>query len=94
LRFRNVAVDRRDTITDAYIEFTVDEYGGEGDLTLLVWGELAGSARKWGRWAMPSYRIPTETEMVVTLKDTEWRNTGEKVRLYGVKGIIQVGNDA
>jgi len=87
MRWQNVTIPQGATITNAYIEFTVDETDSE-TTNLTFWGEDADNP---GAFQSTSYNISnrTKTSASVNWNVPSWSSTGVTHQSPDIKTVIQ-----
>jgi hypothetical protein len=87
IRFSNVNVPRGAGVSNAYIEFTVDETkGGTEHVSLIIEGELSPDAAVFSSAATVTGR-PTTTEKVVWVP-SNWTNVGDVHETVNIAPVI------
>ncbi|MHC4727840.1 MAG: hypothetical protein ACYS17_11500, partial [Planctomycetota bacterium] len=87
IRFLNVNVPKGAGVSNAYIEFTVDEdKGGTEPVSLIIEGELSPDAAGFSSTAIVTSR-PTTTEKVVWVPEN-WINVGDVHETVNIAPVI------
>ena len=87
IRFLNVNVPKGAGVSNAYIEFTVDETkGGTEPVSLIIEGELSPDAADFSTTAIVTNR-PTTTEKVVWVP-SNWINVGDVHETVNIAPVI------
>jgi len=87
LRFLNVGVPKGVTVTNAYIEFTVDETSGTEAANLIIDGELSPDASPF---ASTDYNVANRPATVAKVEWTPepWPATGQRHQTSDISAVI------
>ncbi|HRG18567.1 MAG TPA: MopE-related protein, partial [Flavobacterium lutivivi] len=87
LRFQNISIPKNATITNAYIEFTVDEVTS-GNVTVNISGEATDNSLAFQNVA---YNISsrTKTSSTVAWNPTDWLNENDLHQTPDLKDLVQ-----
>jgi len=87
LRFLNVGVPKGVTVTNAYIEFTVDETSGTEPANLIIDGELSPDAPPF---ANVDYNVANRTGTMAKVEWTPepWPTTGQRHQTSDISAVI------
>ncbi len=87
LRFQNISIPKNATITNAYIEFTVDEVTS-GNVTVNISGEATDNSLAFQNVA---YNISarTKTSSTVAWNPTNWLNENDLHQTPNLKDLVQ-----
>ena len=88
IRFQVVAIPQGATITNAYIEFTVDEVSSTST-SLTIHGENSDSAVGFGSNAYNISSRPNTTASVAWNDIPAWNTVGEKKQTSNISSIVQ-----
>jgi len=89
LRFLSVTIPAGSTITNAYIEFTVDETDGAGPNNLTVWGEKSVNASRFANTANNISTRTTTTASVAWSSIPNWDTVGDEHQAPDLTTIVQ-----
>lgn len=88
IRFQNITIPQGATITNAYIEFTVDEVS-TGQADLVVQGQLSGSALMFSGQTADVTTRPRTTSSVLWANVPDWNTRDAQERTPDLTAVVQ-----